>query len=94
MHDPVTSPMHYAGANGIEAKEAMANMVNRSFSKAVVTISPMAVFWWCAAFKYLWRWPFKNGEQDVSKCIECLENMRNEIRAYNPQDGGGDRDVE
>ena len=88
MSDPVTSPMHYAGANGVEAKVAMANMVNRPLSKAVVPVSPMAVFWWCAAFKYLWRFPFKNGRQDVLKCIECLSNLDHELWYHDPKDGG------
>lgn len=92
--DPIKRPRHYSGAHGVEAKEAMANMVNRPLAKAVVPVSPMAVFWWCAAFKYLWRWPFKNGDQDVSKCIECLKNMQHEIWVHNPQDGGDGRGME
>ena len=92
--DPIKRPCHYAGANGVEAKEAMANMVNRPLAKAILPVSPMAVFWWCAAFKYLWRWPFKNGDQDVSKCIECLKNLQHEIWVHSPQDGGDGRGME
>lgn len=85
VSDPITAPRHYDGAHGVEAKEAMANMANRPLSEAVVPVSPMAVFWWCAAFKYLWRFPFKNGIQDVEKCRECLRNLELELRAQ----GGG-----
>lgn len=88
MADPVSSPSHYAGAHGVEAKEAMANMANRDLSKSVVRMSPMAIFWWCAAFKYLWRFPFKNGRQDVAKCAECLRCILRELDASESGEGG------
>ena len=88
MSNPITSPKHYAGKYGVEAKEAMRNMVNRPLSDAVIPMTPMAVFWWCAAFKYLWRFPFKNGRQDVLKCIECLSNLDHELWYHDPKDGG------
>lgn len=94
MSDPIMAPRHYAGAHGIEAKEAMANMVNRPLSEAVVPVSPMAVFWWCAAFKYLWRFPFKNGRQDVEKCQECLRNLERELWVHDRRDGGDGRGME
>lgn len=94
MSDPITAPRHYAGAHGVEAKEAMANMANRPLSEAVVPVSPMAVFWWCAAFKYLWRFPFKNGVQDVEKCQECLRNLERELRDRVGRKAGDDLGVE
>ena len=91
MSDPITSPKHYAGKYGVEAKEAMRNMADRSYRDAVVPMTPMAVFWWCAAFKYLWRFPFKNGRTDVSKCQECLRNLDRELWACEErEDGDGD----
>ena len=94
MSDAITSPVHYAGKYGVEAKEAMRNMADRSFDDAVIPMTPMAVFWWCAAFKYLWRFPFKNGRQDVLKCRECLSNLERELWFHDPQDEGDDRGVE
>ena len=95
MSDPITSPIHYAGKYGVEAKEAMRNMANRPLGDAVVPMTPMTVFWWCAAFKYLWRFPFKNGHQDVLKCKECLSNLERELCwRHDPQDGGDDHGME
>lgn len=34
---------------------------------------PRSTAYWCAcAFKYLWRWPLKNGKQDLLKAQECI----------------------
>lgn len=63
--DPVTAPSHYAGS-GIECKEAMRSMMGED----------MANYWWGCAFKYVWRWPHKNGVQDIDKAIECLTELR------------------
>lgn len=92
--DPVRCPRHYAGANGIEAKEAMRNMADRPLGDAVIPMTPMAVFWWCTAFKYLWRFPFKNGRQDVLKCQECLSNLERELWFHDSQGGGDNRGME
>lgn len=81
MNDPVTKPVHYDGRYGIECKEAMANMVDRLIDhKSKVRMTPSAVYWWGCAFKYLWRFPYKNTIQDIDKCIECLMNLRFLIR--------------
>lgn len=72
----------------------MVNMVNRPLAKAVVPMSPMAVFWWCTAFKYLWRFPFKNGRQDVLKCRECLRNLDRELWGCDGREGGDSDAVE
>lgn len=88
MNDVITKPVHYDGAHGIECKEAMSNMVDRVMGcKVKVDATPTTVYWWGCAFKYLWRWPFKNGLQDIDKCIECLENIRREIRKSVIDDG-------
>ena len=80
--NPVTAPQHYAGAYGVEAKEALRNMADRPLAQAKVPMPPSAVFWWCAAMKYLWRFPFKNGLQDVAKCHECLRLMEEDVRRH------------
>lgn len=89
MNDPVTKPIHYDGAYGIECKEAMANMVDRLIDhKSTMRISPSMAYWWGCAFKYLWRFPYKNGVQDIDKCIECLTNIRRAAAKSVIDDGG------
>ena len=78
--DPVSAPDHYAGA-GIECKEAMQSMMDaviRAKSERPV-MHPTAFFWWGCAFKYIWRWPLKNGEQDLKKCRQCLDYLIDEL---------------
>ena len=88
MNDVITKPVHYDGPHGIECKEAMSNMVDRVMDcEAEVDATPTMVYWWGCAFKYLWRFPFKNGLQDIDKCIECLENVRRELRKPVIDDG-------
>lgn len=80
MNDVITKPVHYDGAYGIECKQAMSNMIDRIIGyEARIDVTPTMVYWWGCAFKYLWRWPFKNRLQDIDKCIECLENVRREL---------------
>ena len=76
MNDPITNPMHYDGAHGIECKEAMENMVDRCLIGSTMRMTHSMTYWWGCALKYLWRFPFKNGVQDIDKCIECLTNIR------------------
>lgn len=34
----------------------------------------MPASYWCgAALKYLWRWPLKNGLEDLRKARECID---------------------
>ena len=68
MSDPVKAPAHYAG-NGIECKAALASMMHDA------EVTPTQSYWWGCAFKYLWRWPWKNGLQDLKKCRECLDQL-------------------
>lgn len=76
IHNIITDPLHYDGAHGVECKEAMANMIDRvTDCKVGEDVTPTVVYWWACAFKYLWRWPFKNGIQDLRKCVECIENI-------------------
>lgn len=81
----VSEPLHYT-SGAIECKDAMAAMMGNShcakscdkdlqFSK----LSPIAFFWWGAAFKYLWRWSRKNGTQDLEKCKQCIDFLISEV---------------
>ena len=34
---------------------------------------------WQNSFKYLWRWPYKNGIEDLKKARWYLERLINEV---------------
>ena len=63
--DPVASPSHYK-RGGVECKHVMAAMLDG------LDLTPEQGYWYGCAIKYLWRWPKKNGLQDIAKCRECL----------------------
>lgn len=73
-HDPVTAPAHYAGDGEVECKRALSSML-----AGYAGASRAATYWAGCALKYLWRWPLKNGAQDIEKAIECLRLLRDEI---------------
>ena len=73
MFHPVKEPRHYAGDGKISCMDAMRSMVY------CVNIRPMAIYWWGCAFKYLWRWPWKNGKQDIEKCEQCISYLKAEL---------------
>lgn len=72
MSDPVREPAHYAGDGIIECKHALRSMMSHA------PVSAVKAYWWGCAFKYLWRWPHKNGLQDIDKAIECMTELRKE----------------
>lgn len=71
MSDEVKAPSHYMG-NGIECLEAMKSMMHEA------PLTPFEGFLWGAAFKYVWRWPFKNGRQDLEKAKRCIDYLLEE----------------
>lgn len=66
----VEHPEHYAG-DGIECMDALASMMGADG----LDVEPAQAFWWGNAFKYLWRWPLKNGKQDLEKAARCIEYL-------------------
>ena len=70
MSDPVKAPRHYRGDGEVECKRAMRSMTTD------VKIDAYAAHWWQEAFKYVWRWPIKNGVQDIDKAIESLTELK------------------
>ena len=73
-YDDVKCPIHYRGDGLIECKRAMRSML----SATPYWLNANTVYWWGAAFKYLWRWPLKNRIKDIDKAIECLNIMKQE----------------
>lgn len=73
MADNVHEPPHYEGDGEVTCERAMASMM----FGADVTNS--AAYWWGCALKYLWRWPFKNGVEDLLKASECISKLVREV---------------
>jgi hypothetical protein len=42
-------------------------------------VAPHAAYCWQNAFKYLWRWPYKNGLEDLKKCRWYLDRLIEEL---------------
>lgn len=72
--DMVHSPAHYNTA-GIECIDAMQAMVEQA------EVDPHASYCWQNSFKYLWRWPYKNGVEDLKKARWYLDRLISQIEA-------------
>ena len=74
MKDNVNNPQHYAGSTSLECIECMK-----------VTFGAVAVynFCLCNAFKYLWRYKNKNGDEDIRKARWYLDYIEHDMVIYN-----------
>jgi len=71
--DMVNHPPHYNST--IECIDAMSAMTENA------KVSPHAAYCWQAAFKYIWRWPYKGKSvQDIDKAIWYLTRLKEEIK--------------
>jgi hypothetical protein len=70
--DNVNHPSHYNQA-GIECIDAMKAMTEGT------SVPPHAAYCWQNSFKYLWRWPYKNGVEDLKKARWYLDKLIKEI---------------
>lgn len=68
-YDPVKCPAHYAGDGKIACMDAMRSMMAGYVEEGA---DGMAAYWSLTALKYLWRWPGKNGVQDLEKARQCI----------------------
>ncbi len=66
--DPVHHPNHYSWRGGMEAADIVAEMTRGA--------EGAEAYWLGCAIKYLYRYPKKNGLQDIDKAIECLQRLR------------------
>lgn len=66
--DAVHHPSHYSWRGGMEASDIAREMCKGSEGIAAYLIG--------CAVKYLYRYPKKNGLQDLDKAIECLTMLR------------------
>ena len=72
-------PDRYRGDGFITASRAMRSAISR-WPAAIAMCSVMAIWWWCCAFKYVWRCMVKGATlKDIDKAIDCLHKLREEI---------------
>jgi len=76
--DYVNSPPHYNST--IECIDAMEAMTEGA------TVNTHAAYCWQSAFKYLWRWPYKNGLQDLKKARWYLDRLIQEYESEPPEE--------
>ena len=73
--DMVENPPHYNNNSSIECIDAMEAMTKGS------DISGHAAYCWQSAFKYLWRWPYKEKAlQDLYKCRWYIDRLISILR--------------
>lgn len=73
-------PEHYRGDGYITCSRAMKSALGM-WPAAIALCSTMSVWWWCCAFKYLWRCMVKGMTlKDIDKAIDCLHKLREEIK--------------
>ena len=66
-NDPVNHPAHYT-AGGVECIDAIAAALTSQND-------PMAAWLTGQCLKYLWRWPLKNGLEDLKKTRFYLDRL-------------------
>lgn len=72
-------PERYRGDGFITCSRAMKSALSM-WPAAMALCSTMSVWWWCCAFKYLWRCAVKGATlKDIDKAIDCLHKLRKEI---------------
>jgi len=71
--DMVNSPPHYNQT--IECIDAMKAMSDS------ITLPSHQSYCWQNIFKYLWRWPYKNGVEDLRKCRWYLDRLIKEVES-------------
>ena len=85
-NDPVNHPAHYT-AGGIECIDAISAALSSHKD-------PMQAWLTGQIIKYLWRWPMKNGKEDLEKARFYLDRLIQSIAAPNFQARVHDSDGE
>ena len=68
--DMVNHPPHYEGNTSLECIKVM---------KLIFGVEAVCYFCLCNAFKYLWRYKNKNGQQDIEKARWYLDFVDHEL---------------
>ena len=74
--DERPNPGHYEGDGEVSCARALRSMLHG------VKLAPIAIWWWACAFKYLWRWVWKNGVKDLMKARDCIDRLIAEVEAW------------
>lgn len=79
LSDNVNRPSHYV-VGPYECKDIEKAISDKMKQNPIVTgakflPSPYQIRLYFAAFEYLWRAPFKNGVEDIEKCIRDLQEL-------------------
>lgn len=92
MADTVEAPEHYAGDGEVDCMRAMRSMqagwgwgivIDPKRSRVSIGKTIAVSYWLTTAFKYIWRWPFKGGLEDIKKARRCIDYA---IAAYEGSD--------
>lgn len=75
-NDAVNAPVHYI-RNGVECRDIARAMASGA------PVSNHAAHLWESAFEYLFRWPYKNGVEDLLKCRRNIDDLIKEITEKN-----------
>lgn len=71
------TPDHYAGDGLVTCSRAMESVSSQG---AVCGRTPMQLWWWMCAFKYVWRmWSKDDPVKDANKAIDCLRKCMEEV---------------
>lgn len=70
-YDDISYPKHYRGDGKTTCMDAINSMMTPE--EVAILLTPNEAYWWGCAFKYVWRWPLKNGTKDIEKAIQCLQ---------------------
>ncbi len=68
--EKVNHPAHY-NQGGIECIDAL--------KAAVAGLDGIEAFCTANAIKYLWRWKYKNGVEDLDKAIWYIQRLKEEV---------------
>jgi hypothetical protein len=73
-HDPVKRPAHYCF---LEAALEVRDVINDRLYQFSLNknFDPYEIYDYSNAIKYLLRWPFKNGLEDLKKASECINQL-------------------
>lgn len=83
-YNDVSYPVHYRGDGSITCMDAINSMMTPE--EVAILLTPNEAYWWGCAFKYVWRWPLKNGTEDIEKAIQCLKYILQLRRSDNVVD--------
>jgi len=79
--DMVNSPSHYNQT--IECIDAMKAMTEGGMEPPKIIVTAHQAHCWQTIFKYLWRWTYKNGVEDLKKCRWYLDRLIKEVESAN-----------